>query len=459
MTISVGSICSGIEAASVAWSELDYSFKWFAEIDPFACNILNLKYPKIQNLGDMTSVPALINQHEIETPDLICGGTPCQAFSLAGLKEGLNDERGNLTLSFVDIINQNDMIRTAKGQTPTMVLWENVEGVLNDKTNAFGSFLSYLAGLDKVISVPKWTSSGILKGPKRNIAWRVLDAKYFGIPQQRKRLYVLAGGKDFKPENIIFEDSCTSMEDYPQTDLFFEKEGYQFECFRAYTDCLYAAYGTKWNGNAAAYNGSLFVLQNKRLRRLSPLECERLMGFPDNYTNIPKASRTNRYKAVGNSWSIPVIKWFGERLLCPAKRASITPKSFSLSSSIVDDCELVLIGNKLVPLEDGRSLNCTLIKSNPIYGKLSDYISSQGIPEKIYISPVGCNGILRRANERSININTRLKEILTLISEQMDQDTIQKISLRQKRGQFSTSKSREVVRTTNEQLSLFFKNP
>jgi DNA (cytosine-5)-methyltransferase 1 len=440
MTITVGSICSGIEAASVAWSGLDYSFKWFSEIDPFACNVLSFKYPKTKNLGNMRSAPALIKENKIEAPDLICGGTPCQAFSLAGLKEGLNDARGNLTPSFVDIINQNDMIRTAKGLAPTMVLWENVEGVLNDKTNAFGSFLSYLAGLQEVIPVSKWACSGVLKGPKRNIAWRVLDAKYFGLPQQRKRLYVLAGGKEFKPEDIIFEDSCTPMEDYPtQTDLFFEKEGYQFECFRAYTDCLYAAYGTKWNGNAAAYNGSLFVLQNKRLRRLSPLECERLMGFPDNYTKIPKSSQTKRYKAVGNSWSIPVIKWLGERILFPSKRASISPKSLSLSASMVDEYEIMLIGNKFIPLEEGKLLNCTLVKSNPIYGKLSDFISSQDISEKLYISPVGCHGILRRANERKININTRLKESLTLISEQMDEDTIEKISLRQKRGQFSTS--------------------
>ena len=90
-------------------------------------------------------------------------------------------------------------------------------------------------------------------------------------------------------------------------ELAFKKNDHDFEVFREYTDCLYSAYGTKWNGNAAAYNGSLFVVQDKRLRRLSPLECERLMGFPDNYTFLEGASRTQRYQAIGNSWAVPLI--------------------------------------------------------------------------------------------------------------------------------------------------------
>lgn len=94
----------------------------------------------------------------------------------------------------------------------------------------------------------------------------------------------------------------------------FEKEGHRFEIFREYTDCLYAAYGTKWNGNAAANNGSLFVVQDGRIRRLSPLECERLMGFDDNYTALKKSKRTERYTAIGNAWAVPVIRWIGERI-------------------------------------------------------------------------------------------------------------------------------------------------
>lgn len=104
MIKTVGSICSGIEAASVAWEPLGVNFDWFSEIAPFPSRVLAEKYPSIPNLGDMNGIPELIKQGKISAPDLICGGTPCQAFSLAGWQNGLNDDRGNLTLKFVDII-------------------------------------------------------------------------------------------------------------------------------------------------------------------------------------------------------------------------------------------------------------------------------------------------------------------------------------------------------------------
>ena len=108
---SIGSICSGIEAASVAWHDLNYDFKWFSEIADFQSRFLAYKDPNIQNLGDMNLIPQLLSKGKINAPDLICGGTPCQAFSLAGFQKGLEDERGNLTLKFADIVNKNDEIR------------------------------------------------------------------------------------------------------------------------------------------------------------------------------------------------------------------------------------------------------------------------------------------------------------------------------------------------------------
>jgi DNA (cytosine-5)-methyltransferase 1 len=311
--ITVGSVCSGIEGASVAWKDLGFEFRWFSEIAPFPTNVLSQKFPEIPNVGDMRNIPDALRRHAMEFPDLICGGTPCQAFSLAGWKKGLSDDRGNLTLKFVDIIEANDATRQKNKLEPSMVLWENVEGVLSDKTNAFGCFVASLAGLKSELPAMKWPNAGIIHGPKRNIAWRVLDAKYFGVPQQRRRLYLLAGGKDFYPENVLFDRASTHTQGVGQA-LTFTKNGHSIEVFRHYTDCLYAAYGTKWNGNAAAYNGSLFVVQNGRLRRFTPRECERLMGFPDDYTLLQGARPTNRYQAVGNSWAIPVIAWIGKRL-------------------------------------------------------------------------------------------------------------------------------------------------
>ena len=315
MIKTVGSICSGIEAASVAWEPLGMHFEWFSEIAAFPSLILQDNYPNTPNLGDMNDITEQILNHSIEAPDLICGGTPCQAFSFAGWQNGLNDDRGNLTLRFVDIIEANDSVRSQLGKASSIVFWENVEGVLSDKTNAFGCLVSSLAGLNEVISISKWPNAGLIRGKKRNVAWRVLDAKFFGLPQQRRRLYLLAGGHNFSPEKILFENHTNELVEYPPSPLTFIKDGHEFEVFREYTDCLYSAYGTKWNGNAAANNGSLFVVQDGRIRRLSPLECERLMGLPDNYTDHPKAKKTNRYQAIGNSWAVPVVEWIGQRLL------------------------------------------------------------------------------------------------------------------------------------------------
>lgn len=441
---TVGSICSGIEAASVAWQSLGLKFKWFSEIANFPSQVLAEKYPDIENLGDMSLIPNKIKENLIEAPDLICGGTPCQAFSFAGWKNGLDDDRGNLTLKFVDIIDANDERRQKDNLEPTIVFWENVEGVLSDKTNAFGCFLSSLAGLEKPIERAKWPTSGILFGKKRNIAWRVLDAKFFGLPQQRRRLYVVAGGKNFHPEDILFEYNESKLSEFPKYDLTFEKDGHKFEIFREYTDCLYSAYGTKWNGNAAATNGSLFVVQDGRIRRLSPLETERLMGFPDNYTNISKAKKTNRYQAIGNSWAVPVIRWIGQRLITSTLNClkldlnDLIIKSYA--EEIDDGIYMVSFGKEIVKIDETLIVNGSAVPENSIFGSMQDVISSDA-SEDIYISPVGCFGIVRRAMERGTRINDRLKEVLMDISSQMSKEEIEKRSRVQKRGGVSLKKN------------------
>ena len=308
MDISIGSVCSGIEACSVALNNLGFSVKWLSEIGKFQSLILKNWYPNIPNLGDMKKIPEKILSDQIPFTDIICGGTPCQAFSSAGSQQGLHDSRGNLTLKFIDIIEANDKKRKEYGLDRCIVLWENVEGVLSDKTNAFGCFISSLAGIDQTLSLKRWPMYGIIRGSKRNIAWRILNANYFGIPQQRRRLYVISTDRNLYPETILFEAKSSFKKYGEYSDLKFIKDNHTYEVFREYTDCLYSSYGTKWNGNAGAMNGSLFIVQDGRIRRYSPLECERLMGFPDNYTNIKDAKKTNRYQAIGNSWAIPVIK-------------------------------------------------------------------------------------------------------------------------------------------------------
>ena len=441
-SISVGSVCSGIEAASVSWEGLGYNFSWFSEIADFPSKVLLKKYPTIENLGDMLSIPERIRTREVEAPDLICGGTPCQAFSLAGWKKGLEDDRGNLTLEFVNVIAANDQVRSKSSRPPTIVLWENVPGVLKDNTNAFGCFVSSLAGLGNEIKLTKWPPAGIIHGPIRNVAWRILDAKHFGLPQQRKRLYVMAGGKEFFPENVLFDlGKPQGSTENGSRNLSFQKDGHSIEVFRSYTDCLYAAYGTKWNGNAAAYNGSLFVVQDGRLRRYTPLECERLMGFPDHYTELSKARPTNRFQAVGNSWAVPVIRWLGQRL-----------KTTSTQFPVFDGSEFALLSRQIeipggglfldlsdgpVPIKNGQLLNCADAPVDAKTGNIFDIIDVKA-EEKFYISPVGCKGILRRRDERGLTINSRLEEVLIEISSKWSEEKIEKISRKQTRGRFGS---------------------
>ncbi len=216
-----GSMCSGIEAASVAFSPLGWRAAWFAEIDPFASAVLAHHYPDVANLGDMTTISRRILLGEVEAPDALVGGTPCQAFSVAGLGESLDDERGILTLKFVETANAIDFVRGRRGEQPCSVLWENVPGVLSTHDNAFGCFLAGLAREDAALEPPggKWSNSGAVYGPTRAVAWRTLDAQYFGLAQRRRRVFVVASARNgFDPAAVLFEwdglrrDSAPSRE-------------------------------------------------------------------------------------------------------------------------------------------------------------------------------------------------------------------------------------------------------
>ena len=203
-----GSVCSGIEAASVAWTPLGWQAAWLAEIEQFPCEVLKHHYPDVPNLGDMTKLPDMILSGQVEAPDLFCGGTPCQAFSVAGLRQSLDDARGNLSLTFCEIANAIDQVRSVQQSDPCIVFWENVPGVLNTKDNAFGCFLGALAGEDDALIAPggRWTNAGFIDGPQRAVAWRVLDAQYFGVAQRRRRVFVVASARDdFDPAAVLFE--------------------------------------------------------------------------------------------------------------------------------------------------------------------------------------------------------------------------------------------------------------
>ena len=421
-----GSVCSGIEAASVAWHPLGWEAAWLSEIEPFPCAVLKHHYPDVPNHGDMTLLPEKILSGEVEAPDLFCGGTPCQAFSVAGLRNSLDDARGNLSLTFVGIANAIDHVRSVRRDAPAIIFWENVPGVLNTKDNAFGCFLGALAGEDEAIVPPgeKWTNSGCVFGPQRTVAWRVLDAQYFGVAQRRRRVFVVASARDdINPTEILFEfegvrrDTPQSRKegqriapcvtngppfsrtgnerveaeamvvwppevaptltadfgdklgqnnqhiDSQKGGMFVQSfmqptyaiqgnmigrndnagpqgDGINVEvCFTQNTIDRHAVAqpialqdittreksqnGKGWNNDGTSYTVDTHATQgiatSMAVRRLTPTECERLQGFPDGYTNIPwrKAAESPdgpRYKALGNSWAVPVVRWIGQRI-------------------------------------------------------------------------------------------------------------------------------------------------
>ncbi|MBM2884052.1 DNA cytosine methyltransferase [Chromobacterium phragmitis] len=219
--IRFGSVCSGIEAASVAWHPLGWRAAWLAEIEAFPSAVLAHHYPDTPNLGDMTTIARRVLVGEVEAPELLVGGTPCQAFSVAGLREGLADERGALTIKYVELADAIDFIRRRRGEPEAVIVWENVPGVLSSRDNAFGCFLGALSGEDCELQPAgkKWTNAGCVFGPARAVAWRVIDAQYFGVAQRRRRVFVVASArKGFDPASVLFEfdgvrrDSAPSRE-------------------------------------------------------------------------------------------------------------------------------------------------------------------------------------------------------------------------------------------------------
>jgi DNA (cytosine-5)-methyltransferase 1 len=193
-TMKYLSVCSGIEAATAAWHTLKWEPIGFSEIEPFPSAVLAHHYPEVLNFGDMTAY----KDWNLDKIDILIGGTPCQAFSVAGLRRGLDDDRGNLTLTFCKLANHYN---------PQFIIWENVPGVLSDKTNAFGCLLAGLAGEVQTLEPPggKWANAGYVSGTKRSVAWRVLDAQHFGVAQRRRRVFVVASAGNICASEILFE--------------------------------------------------------------------------------------------------------------------------------------------------------------------------------------------------------------------------------------------------------------
>lgn len=378
-----GSVCSGVESATLAWEALGWQPAWFAEIEPFPAAVLAHRWPHVVNHGDMTCIAGGVLTGDIEAPDVLVGGTPCQAFSVAGLRGSLSDARGNLTLEFVRIFDAVDAVRRRGGKSPAVAVWENVPGVLNTHDNAFGCLLGALCGADGALQPAggRWTDAGVVSD-RRVVAWRILDAQYFGVPQRRRRVFVVAGVGAIDPTEILFEragvrghfeprgtawedvaaaaagstyrmrgfgdyvsddtgSTLKSRDHRDATDLVVV-HGRQDPCVsdKAFAlDCQHngmtnvvCIHGNFSGGDGvgAIEDGTCYTLTTNarhavsdglQVRRLTPRECERLQGMPDDHTRIPWRGKPAdecpdgpRYKAIGNSMAVPVMRWIGGRI-------------------------------------------------------------------------------------------------------------------------------------------------
>jgi site-specific DNA-cytosine methylase len=187
------SICSGIEAATVAFHGFGWTPLAFSEIEAFPSTVLAARWPQVPNLGDMTKFAEWPEEILAEC-DLLVGGPPCQAFSVAGLRKSLDDDRGNITLAYVRLLNHIDEVRKRHGRPPAIAVYENVPGLLSTKDNAFGCLIGALAGCDEApeTETGKWPKAGYVCGEARRVGYRILDAQFFGVAQRRRRIFLVA---------------------------------------------------------------------------------------------------------------------------------------------------------------------------------------------------------------------------------------------------------------------------
>lgn len=358
------SLFSGIEAASVAWSPLGFEPVAFSEIDPFPKAVLAHHYPDVTDLGDITKIDW---SEYVGSADIVVGGSPCQSFSIAGTRAGLNGASGLMW----------EYVRAVQAIRPEWFVWENVPGALSSSHGE--DFRCLLQSMDEL---------------GYGLAWRVLDAQFFGVAQRRRRVFLVGHLGDQRAAEVLFEPESLSWdfassrekrqaltrgaENIAGATGFKYSNGAKARSLAISTElsptlstdhnpAIYCASDSGTNssvnlnlaptltvhdsksasyvslpktlqirsGKAGGGKGALVqddmsatltcgVQQtlfpgNDSVRRLTPVECERLQGFPDGWTDIPYRGKTNppdsaRYKALGNSMAVPVMQWIGRRI-------------------------------------------------------------------------------------------------------------------------------------------------
>lgn len=366
--MTLGSLFDGLGGWQIAAYREGINPMWSSEIEKFPLKLTSIRFPQTKQLGDITKMSA----GEIKPVDIITMGSPCQDLSIAGKRKGLAGERSGLFVTAVKLVHS--MRKITDGRYPKYAVWENVTGAFS--SNKGMDFKSVLEAFTKTsIPVPrhgKWAKSGMVRSRICTVIWRTLDAQYWGVPQHKRRIFLVAdftdgGGTEeilFKPESLS-RDFTTGSKNRQGTSCevgtsshvpsqFVLNDQHHCDAIRineGTTPTLTHHMGTGGNNVPLVYSKVTYsgIKENKtaaclrasggdygggsenyflcdpedyptdsqlRLRRLTPLECERLQGLPDNWTLIDDktCSDSARYKAIGNGMAQPCADFVMSRI-------------------------------------------------------------------------------------------------------------------------------------------------
>lgn len=366
-SLTLGSLFDGIGGWQLAAVRNGIKPIWSSEIEPYPMAVTKAHFPDTIQLGDITK----LNGENLPPVDIICAGSPCQDLSVAGRQKGLQGERSGLFYQSIQLFYA--MLRKTNGKYLRYFVWENVPGAFSsNRGEDFHSVLEEIGQTRLPMPDHKWAKAGLVELPGCQIAWRVLDAQYWGVPQRRARIFLVAdfGAEKRRAAELLFVEQ--SLQGHPQTCRESDGEtasrsaeesphpsgrityangpdgpGFRDDdksytlntrdrhvVFQEREACLASgkpSIGTlmanastkQWLGNQEAFSGDYFILEKEReantVRRLTVTECERLQGLPDGWTNVPwnnhPARDSERIKAIGNGMAQPCADFILRQLV------------------------------------------------------------------------------------------------------------------------------------------------
>ncbi len=407
----VNSFFSGIGGFDIAFEKKGFATQILCEINPFCKQILERHWPDVPKASDIN----LLESNIIPNSDVWCGGFPCQDISVArGASErlGLAGARSGLFYRFAELIGERH---------PNVVVIENVAGLFNSNNGRdFGVILQTLSNLGY------------------GIAWRLLNSRYFGVPQSRTRVYICCWkDNSTKAIKVMFDKEGAPKPQNPRKDFITEASAAdEFPKVPVVSYCLAASSGrhtgTDWSRT--------YVVCKDGVRRLSPLESERLQGFPDNWTmpigneNVDENIDTLRYTAIGNAVSVPVVEWLAEKINRELSQKEEELSLEEIQSSYKDFLKIKPLEQSLSEMdfsntnnsykwahggfvENGMCFECDAYPTPAKIKKSSllDLVEKEQHNRNYFLTPNAAEGILRRVDHQKRTLFAPLRQGLEIL--------------------------------------------